>query len=156
MQRNRRIVIISHCILNQNVVLKDWERSEGPFRSVVIPLLEKGVSLVQLPCPELGFKRGAGIDIGVNRPPMSYDDYNTQAYREHCRDILKPTIQMLKALVSDGCIFEELIGIENSPSCDWHPGKGVFMEEFISLWQSEVGPLSLIRRMGLIPEVFRD
>ncbi len=145
MKRNRRIAVISHCILNQNAVLTEWERAPGAFKGVVRDLLVKDVSLLQLPCPEMTYG-------GVNRPPLAYADYDTPEFRAHCIALLTPSISQINRLAEDGCTLELLMGIENSPCCDLTPGKGVFMEELLRLLPPEVPVIS--RRM--VPESYRE
>lgn len=124
-ERNRRIAVVPHCLLNQNSVLTGWERSEGPFAGWAVPLMETGWSLYQLPCPELLYG-------GVKREPQDYGAYDTADYRQHCRRLLAPSVEGLLKLKADGCLFR-LIGIEESPSCDLRHGKGVLMEELAAL-----------------------
>lgn len=126
MERNRKIAVLAHCVMNQNAVLTGWERAKGPFSTVIIDLMKRDIAILQLPCPELSFG-------GVNRMAMTYDDYNHDAFRAHCRTLLEPFFKQLNPLLDDGCEIVELIGIENSPSCDLRAGKGVFMEEFFKL-----------------------
>jgi hypothetical protein len=40
-------------------------------------------------CPEFTF-------LGLNRPPMTYEEYNTPEYRQHCRKILAPVLDQAK------------------------------------------------------------
>lgn len=143
--RSRRIALVSHCILNQNVVLTGWERAAGPFRSVVSELLDEGLSIIQLPCPEVSYK-------GVNRPSMTYVDYNTEAFRSHCRKLLVPAVLQLERLHEDGCRLEALYGIENSPNCDLQPGRGVFMEELRKL----LPPDLVIHSLRMVPESYSE
>lgn len=143
--RSRRIALVSHCILNQNTVLRDWERASGPFRSVVSGLLEEGFSIIQLPCPEVTYK-------GVNRPPMTYEDYDTEAFRSHCRKLLVPTVLQLQRLHEDSCRLEVLYGIENSPNCDVRQGRGVLMEELIKL----LPPNMAIENLRMVPESYSE
>lgn len=143
--RSRRIALVSHCILNQNVVLRDWERASGPFCSVVTELLEEGLSIIQLPCPEVTYK-------GVNRPPMTYGDYDTEAFRSHCRKLLLPTVSQLQRLHEDECRLEVLYGIENSPNCDLRQGRGVLMEELMQL----LPPNMVIESQRMVPESYSE
>jgi predicted secreted protein len=77
---------------------------------VIRPLIERGVGIVQLPCPEVSF-------LGMRRWGMTVEQYNTPAYRRHCRKILRTTIDTLRALADDGCAIEGVVGVEGSPSC---------------------------------------
>lgn len=143
--RGRRIALVAHCVFNQNAVLTGWERATGTFNATVSDLMRQGLGLVQLPCPELTF-------LGVDRPPMTYEEYDTPEYREHCRTLLAPVLAQLQRLLEDGCTLEVLLGIEESPSCDLRQGKGVFMEELYQLLPE--GSLPIIRQM--IPECHQE
>jgi len=126
----KEIVAISHCILNQNAVINDWERAKGAF-PVAQYLLNKGVAFIQLPCPEFLF-------LGINRPPMTYEDYHAiDGYREKCRDLLLPIIQQLKMYVANDYRYIGIIGINESPNCSITGQRGVLMEEFFSLCRIE-------------------
>lgn len=130
MERNKRFVLMAHCVMNQNTVILGWERSPGPFSRVMLDLLKRHISIVQLPCPEITY-------LGYERPPMTYEEYDTPEYREHARKILYPTLLELKELKAHGAEPLCLIGIEDSPSCDSTTFQGVFMEELLK----EVGEI---------------
>ncbi|MCP8968018.1 CD3072 family TudS-related putative desulfidase [Ectobacillus ponti] len=126
MRRSKRIVVLSHCLLNQNTVIHEEARAMGAVSSVVNWALEGGYGLVQLPCPEFTF-------LGEDRPPMTYEQYDNPAYRSHCRQILQPIIKQLQEYQRAGYELTGSVGIGRSPSCD--PGRGVYMEEFRQLLQ---------------------
>lgn len=125
MQRSKRILLVSHCILNQNTVIENEARAEGPVLSAATWALREGFGILQLPCPEFTF-------LGLNRPPMTYEEYDTPDYRKHCREILKPVLAQVKDYLRNGYELAGLLGIQSSPSCD--PGRGVFMEELMLLF----------------------
>lgn len=124
MQRSKRILLISHCIINQNTVIEGEARALGAIPSALEWINEEGVGVLQLPCPEFTF-------LGLERPSMTYAQYDNDEYRAHCREILMPTIEQIEEYVR--CKFEVIgvLGIQSSPSCD--PSRGVFMEELHSL-----------------------
>ncbi|WP_066057050.1 CD3072 family TudS-related putative desulfidase [Robertmurraya korlensis] len=124
MQRSKRILVVSHCILNQNTVIPHEARALGAVPSVLQWVGKEGFGLVQLPCPEFTF-------LGLDRPPMTYEEYNTEEYRKHCRSIVTPVIEQLVAYQESGYELCGLVGIGSSPSCD--PLRGIFMEEFQEL-----------------------
>lgn len=125
----KKIVVVSHCVLNQNSVINDWERARGafPFSELFI---KEGVGIIQLPCPELIFN-------GINRPPLSYLDYNTSAYRKLCRDLLVPYINQLEMYLENGYEFIGVIGINRSPTCSISDRRGVLMEELFLMAQNK-------------------
>ena len=50
--RSRRVVFVSHCLLNENVRFLGGATRAGAVCEVVDPYLRDGVGIVQLPCPE--------------------------------------------------------------------------------------------------------
>jgi predicted secreted protein len=128
LQRSKKILIASHCLLNQNTVIPEEARAMGAIPSVVEWAMAEGNGFLQLPCPEFTY-------LGLDRPPMTYEEYNTAEYREHCRRILRPFIDQLVNYQQSGFEIAGTVGIGRSPSCD--PGRGVFMEEFQKMLAAE-------------------
>jgi predicted secreted protein len=62
--RSRRLVVVSHCLLNQNTRYPGGAVCPGAVAGALQPYLGDGVGLLQMPCPE---QRTWG---GVRRPPM--------------------------------------------------------------------------------------
>lgn len=124
MKRSKKILLVSHCIFNQNVVIEGEARAFGAIPSAVDWIKEKGLGVLQLPCPEFTF-------LGLQRPSMTYEQYNTEEYREHCRSILQPVISQIQEYVRCGFEITGILGIKSSPSCDH--SRGVFMEELREL-----------------------
>lgn len=124
MKRSKKILLVSHCIFNQNVVIEGEARAFGAIPSAVDWIKEEGLGVLQLPCPEFTF-------LGLQRPSMTYEQYNTEEYREHCRSILQPVISQIQEYVRCGFEITGILGIKSSPSCDH--SRGVFMEELREL-----------------------
>ena len=120
MQRSKKVLLVAHCILNQNTVINDEARAEGAVISAVDWAMKQGYGFLQLPCPEFTF-------LGLNRPSMTYERYNTPEYREHCQEILQPVLQQVEDYLKNGYEIVGLLGIQSSPSCD--PTRGIFIEE---------------------------
>lgn len=112
-------------MLNQNAVIHGWERAKGAFPAVK-QLVDAGVGIIQLPCPELIFK-------GACRAPLAYGDYNTEAYRALCRELLAPYWTQMNEYLENGYSLLGVVGIHNSPSCSISGQRGVFMEELFAL-----------------------
>jgi uncharacterized protein YbbK (DUF523 family) len=62
--RGRRVVLLSHCVLNQNVRYLGGASRAAGFRETVDDYLDRGVGVHQMPCPEV---RAWG---GVHKPGM--------------------------------------------------------------------------------------
>ncbi|BBH22338.1 hypothetical protein Back11_36830 [Paenibacillus baekrokdamisoli] len=121
MQRNKQIVVVSHCVINQNAVVAGEARSPGVMKSAVDWANDQAYGIFQLPCPEFTF-------LGPERPPMTVEEYDTPEFHAHNRKILLPVIEQLKVYQDYGYEIVGGIGISDSPSCD--PGKGIFMRDF--------------------------
>ncbi|WP_428908189.1 CD3072 family TudS-related putative desulfidase [Niallia sp. Krafla_26] len=126
MQRKKEIILVSHCILNQNTVIEGEARALGAIPSAVKWMNEQGVGVVQLPCPEFTF-------LGLGRPSMTYEEYDHKGYRSHCKRILQPMVEQLKEYNRCGYRITGILGIQSSPSCDLV--RGVFMEELTKLME---------------------
>ncbi|WP_376713403.1 CD3072 family TudS-related putative desulfidase [Enterococcus dongliensis] len=128
MQPEKKLVAVSHCILNQNAVIHGWERARGAF-PFAIELLSRGIALIQLPCPEF-------LVLGGNRPPMSYEEYSELPdFRQKCQVMLQPMIQQIQAYQAENYHYLGVIGINESPNCSISGQRGVLMEEFFAKCQ---------------------
>lgn len=128
MQRSKKILLVSHCILNQNTVIDDEARAEGAILSAVEWAMNEGYGFLQLPCPEFTF-------LGLNRPSMTYEQYNTPEYRKHCREILQPVLLQAEDYLNNGYDIVGLLGIQSSPSCDLT--RGIFIEELKAMFSEK-------------------
>lgn len=125
MSRNKRIIILSHCILNQNSVVRDWERAEAGFNEIIKIILNENIAIFQLPCPEFGF-------LGEDRRPMSKEAYDTADYRKYAKVICLNVVDQIVEYKKHDYHLLGIVGISESPSCDILLQKGVFMEEFFA------------------------
>ena len=70
----QKIVIVSHCFLNDAAKLRnqdaaDMEQERTKKRSFLRELLERGIEVIQLPCPEF-------ILYGCSRFPVRYATFS--------------------------------------------------------------------------------
>jgi predicted secreted protein len=110
-------MIVSHCILNQNAVIRGWERAIGAYGEIVRILLDRQLGIIQLPCPEFTYQ-------GEARPSRSKQEYDTREYRVHCKELAEGTAAQLKEYLTHGYQIVGLIGIGESPTCDTKLEKG--------------------------------
>src|SRR5450631_1699332 len=139
----RKVALIAHCLLNQNAKVCEGAHYRGVVNPVVDALRSRGYQLQQLPCPELAF-------AGVRRLWAVYEQYDTPAYRAHCRRLAQAIAPLIEQHLRRG---DEviLIGLDGSPSTgvrftsskpdwggrpnrpedDWQivPRRGVWIEE---------------------------
>jgi len=130
MLRNKKIIYIAHCVLNQNSVIRDWERSQGAFNYIVRVLLDNNISIVQLPCPEFTF-------LGEARPAMTKEEYDRPDYRRLCRELSEKVTDQMKEYLVNSYKILGVLGIGGSPTCDTLRKKGIFIEELIGLMDKE-------------------
>jgi len=138
-----KVALIAHCLLNQNAKVCEGARYPGVVSPVVDALRSRGYDLLQLPCPELAF-------AGTRRWWAVYEQYDTPAYRAHCRRLAQAIAPRIDAHLRAGAEVI-LIGLDGSPSTgvrftsskpdwggrpnrpqdDWDivPGRGVWIEE---------------------------
>jgi predicted secreted protein len=73
-RRSKRVVLVAHCVLNQNVKLDACAHYPGAIEELAAELVRRGLGIVQLPCPELaclGLDRQKEPD---SRPSVSSED----------------------------------------------------------------------------------
>lgn len=110
MKRSKKIVLLAHCILNANSKVVGLSHYPGTLQEVVMPYLQNGTGIIQLPCPEMTF-------LGIKRWGMTREQYDTPAYRNHCRNLLIPVVNQIQDYLSSGYTIEGIIGVDESPTC---------------------------------------
>jgi predicted secreted protein len=137
------VAFVAHCLLNQNSKVLGGARTPGVYAPLVNLLRAQGWRIEQMPCPELTF-------TGLNRFWAVKEQYDTAAFRRHCRRQAEAVTSAIAERIADG---EEvaIIGLEGSPSMgvcvtssdparggrpvwpegtdELAPGQGVFIEE---------------------------
>lgn len=141
--RSKKVIILSHCLLNQNSISDGTSDFPSQFNEIIEFLMKNCIGIIQLPCPEL---LCLGLDRrdknGAKRPLL---DENTRI-RELMSE--KGNVRILQQKAEEMVVqiqeyqkydFEVLglIGVDRSPSCGIETtskngaeerGKGVFME----------------------------
>ncbi len=137
MDRSKRVIFVSHCVLNQNTVVCPLARAKGGYRDVVQEIMESGIGIHQLPCPEYRH-------LGLQREPMSKAEYDTVEFRTLCKSISQDTINIMKEYLDNGYEVVGLIGINESPSCSIRVTEGILMEELLDIAKKEQISLNTI------------
>ena len=110
MNRSKKIIVLSHCILNSNAKVTPLAKYRGVLTEAVGTFIENGTGLIQLPCPESTY-------LGMNRWGMSKDQYDHPSFRRHCRNILKPYIDQIETFIKAEYKILGVIGVNGSPNC---------------------------------------
>jgi len=142
-KRSRKVVLVAHCILNQNAKMDKTAFYPGAAIPVAEYLLHYGAGIVQMPCPEL---HCMGLDRGVNEEEaaMPFEKGNTRVVgwmereeaRALCRELASGVVYQVVEYLKNGFEVMGVVGINRSPSCGvestWGedhevPGSGAFM-----------------------------
>ena len=110
-KRHGKLVVVAHCILNQNSRVLGLAHYPAVIDEVVDILRKHKVGFLQMPCPELTY-------AGAKRPGKVREEYDTPGYREHCKQIAVPTANQLEEFAKNDIVAFAVLGIEDSPSCD--------------------------------------
>ncbi len=131
MQRSRKIVFVSHPVLNQNAAPATKGYSPGAVKEVMEILGEAGVGIVQLPCIETEH-------FGLDRKPKIKEDLDSKPYRTACKKMAQEIIKTIINYKEKKYSVVGILGLEFSPTYAVHqlenghrntPGKGILMEE---------------------------
>ncbi len=132
MQRSKKVMFLTHCILNQNAAAVGRAKQAGGFKDVLEVLSEAGIGIVQMGCPEMEF------DGGLHRKPRGKSSYDTKSYRAFCKKMAQQILQQIELYLSKNYKVMGILGVEFSPTCAVYqiedgnrnvPGKGILMEE---------------------------
>lgn len=141
--RSKKIVLISHCILNQNAASDGTADYPGAFEAIINKLLEAKVGIIQLPCPELmclGLDRGdvkGGEREAVVENSRIREELLLDIPKKKMEALVASTIYQIEEYLKYGFEIKYIIGLNRSPSCGVETtskdnvevsGKGVFMQ----------------------------
>lgn len=126
-QRGRRVILVSHCLLNENTRYAGGAMRPGAVVEAVDELMAAGYGLHQLPCPErLAWggvlkRRSLWLYHSEGRPVYrlrgalltAFIWWTKAVYRKLARQVAREVADYQKA----GIAVEGMIGIGVSPSC---------------------------------------
>ncbi|XOB61228.1 CD3072 family TudS-related putative desulfidase [Campylobacterota bacterium DY0563] len=110
MNRSKKIILLSHCILNANAKVYSLANYKGCLAELIKPLCDKGYGILQLPCPEM-------LTCGVNRWGMVKEQYETPIYKQQFKKMLLPIVNQVIDYKNNGYEVDACIGIDGSPNC---------------------------------------
>lgn len=132
MERSKKIIFVSHCILNQNARPLGGEKYPGSVKDLLELFAESGVGIVQIPCPQLEFNEG------LNRKSKPKESYDTNGFRTKCQQLSSEIIEMIENYLRKSYSVLGILGVELTSTCSVYqikngrrsvPGKGIFIEE---------------------------
>ncbi|MCE5270742.1 hypothetical protein LLH00_05605 [bacterium] len=132
--RSRKVIFVAHCILNQNARIRKCAYTPSAIPKVPAELIERGIGIVQMACPELG-----ALGLGRGGPVEIYDQLSTPIGRRYLRTLASDIVYQVRQYRKQGYRVLGVLGLDGSPSCgvdltwygDEHAGRGAYMEELI-------------------------
>ena len=101
-KRSKRVLLVAHCVLNQNAKIDRCAHYLGAIKEIAQTLLDSGVGIVQMPCPELAH---LGLDRQVDQEAIvtieSEDTRVALRMRENqgkaiCREIVDDLVYQIE------------------------------------------------------------
>ncbi len=141
--RSRRVILVAHCLLNQNAKLDRCAFYPGAIREAAQLILDAGVGFIQMPCPEticLGLDREcdpvaqASVEAEDTRIALRMQ---AGGVRQEMRRMAEELAGQVEDYLSHGFDVLGVVGINGSPTCaveeTWYDdaaqcGQGVFIE----------------------------
>lgn len=142
-KRSKRVLLVAHCVLNQNAKIDRCAHYPGAIQEAAVALIESGVGIIQMPCPELlylGLDRQA--ERGASTTIESEDTRVAQRMVEEqgqalCQEIVHDLVYQIEEYRHNGFEVIGIVGINGSPTCgveiSWSNGRaasgpGVFIQ----------------------------
>jgi predicted secreted protein len=139
-----KVVVCTHCILNQNAKLEGIAGWPGMIEEVITIIGRSGAGILQIPCPEVIYE-------GIGRFDKSVEQYRCHTFKSLSKTIASGVVDQIENYLSWGYQVPAILAIDGSPTCgfnltqsapEWRgrvaemnwkrihyvPGPGVFME----------------------------
>lgn len=152
MNRSKKIAILSHCIINQNSVVKGEYRDMNIFFPFVKKLFENNIGILQLPCPETEY-------YGLKRWGMVKEQFDNCGYRKYLEEVIYSFVRIIKEYINNGYEIVGIYGIAGSPSCGVNLTCSADWEGEISSYKDKediVSRIKMINGSGIFMEIFKS
>lgn len=115
-RKDRRIILIAQCLVNPYCRVHVLGQNFPLSHELTDYLMGKKVGIIQYPCPET-------TAMGLMRNPQGRQQYDNIFFRQHCKDLLRVPMLMVREFVKNNYRLTCFLGLENSPTCGIHWGK---------------------------------
>ena len=115
-KKDRKIILIAQCLVNPYCRVHILGQNFPLSHELMNYLMDKRVGIVQYPCPET-------TAMGLKRNPQGRQQYDNIFFRNHCKELLKIPMLMVREFIQSKYRLVGYIGLENSPTCGIHWGK---------------------------------
>ncbi|MEA4909824.1 MAG: hypothetical protein GYA17_10990 [Chloroflexi bacterium] len=122
-QRSKKVLLVAHCILNQNAKIDRCAHFPGAVPDLLRPLLDAGIGILQMPCPELlgmGLDRQAEPGRGAS---VEAEDTRVAAWMQAtggqavCRQLAAGLGYQVEQYRRNGFEVLGVLGVNGSPTC---------------------------------------
>ena len=115
-KKDKKIILIAQCLVNPYCRVHILGQNFPLSRELVDYLMERKVGVIQYSCPET-------TAMGLQRNPQGRQQYDSIFFRNHCKELLKIPMLMVRESIKNKYRLTCFIGLENSPTCGIHWGK---------------------------------
>lgn len=115
-RKDKRIVIIAQCLVNPYCRVHILGQNFPFSEELLNYLLRKKVGVIQYSCPET-------TAMGLMRNPQGRQQYDSIFFREHCKELLRVPMLMVREFMRNRYRLACYIGLRNSPTCGVHWGR---------------------------------
>ena len=143
-----KIVVCSHCVLNQNAKLEGLAGWPGMIDEVIEVIRKADASIFQMPCPEMSYE-------GIGRFDKSIEQYQCFAFKKLCEGIAKDVIDQLENYIQWGYKIPVILAIDGSPAC------GLKLAQSAPEWRGLVAGMNwkkvrFINQSGVYIKILQD
>ena len=115
-KKDKKIILIAQCLVNPYCRVHILGQNFPLSQEIMNYLMEKHVGVIQYLCPETSA-------MGLMRNPQGRQQYDNIFFRDHCKELLKTPMLMVKEFIKNNYRLTCFLGLENSPTCGIHWGK---------------------------------
>jgi predicted secreted protein len=127
--RSRRVVFLSHCLLNENTRYLGGACVPGCVPEVVARCVDAGIGIVQMPCPEqlawggvlkrsllagYGLRHTCPLLYLLRQPMLALFRWRTRRIYEN---VARQVAREVADYVASGMEVTAIVGVDGSPSC---------------------------------------
>jgi predicted secreted protein len=116
MGKGRKVALICQCLVNPYCRVHILGQNFSLSLELMDYLLRKNVGVIHYLCPET-------TAMGLMRNPQGRQQYDNIFFRDHCKELLKLPLLMVKEFIRNRYRLCCFIGLENSPTCGIHWGR---------------------------------
>lgn len=115
-ERSKRVVLVAHCVFNQNARIDKCGYFPGAMGEIAQVLTDSGIGILQMPCPELmhlGLDRQshAGMEVGIRESLLEPEG------RSACREMAQELVDQIHEYRKHDFEVIGVIGVDTSPAC---------------------------------------